>query len=227
MEPPQTLISTVSGLQTSLSTLHPQLNVLTTSLSSSSNENLGATQAHLTDATSILHRLLSFLRASTRRGSSPSPTRENGELQSILAHLFGAFALAEGEALSATHTSESALSSIASFQTSRVSPLLQEFSSAKERALELVAQATTKVAVANEERMHTELKLQGNRESIEAASQHLDEVQETLNTMADSMGVLAEKKRELEEKKRELEERRELQRVCLPDPSLCDIGMVG
>jgi len=228
MDPPQSLASTVSALQASLGALHPQLNVLTASLAASSTEGLATTQSHLADAASILHRLLAFLNTSSRRGSVPSPARENGELQFLLAHLFGAFALAEGEALAVTQASEAALSSIASFQTSQVSPLLRDFSSAKERALVLVAQATTKVAVANENKMHMELKLQGNRESVEATSKHLDEVQARLNTMACSMETLVEKKRELEERKLEAKEKRELQRVCPPDPLLQrDTGVFG
>ncbi|KAF8542731.1 hypothetical protein BDD12DRAFT_875825 [Trichophaea hybrida] len=203
----------LSDLQTSLSSLQPQLASLSHSLTSSASQNLDETHTHLDKAANTLRDILEFLYAASshRRNSLPASTaaRDNGELQSLIAHLFAAYAVAEGVALEGTHICAAALSDISLFQESRVEPLLQDFSAAKEAALACLSAATQTVEEAQFAEDEATRALEKNRDSITATSKHLDDVQESLNAMAYQMEDFAERRRELEAKKQEAKEKRQ------------------
>jgi hypothetical protein len=213
------LSPSLSNLQTSLSTLQPQLASLSQSLTTSTSQNLDETHTHFDKATSILRDILEFLYAASshRRNSLLASTaaRDNGELQSLTAHLFGQFAVTEGVASEGTHVGTAALSDISLFQESRVEPLLRDFSAAKEAALACLSAATQTVEDAQFREDEAARALEKNRDSIAATSKHLDDVQESLNAMAYQMEELAERKKEIEAKKLEAKEKRQASGVSL------------
>ncbi|KAA8913496.1 hypothetical protein FN846DRAFT_100217 [Sphaerosporella brunnea] len=216
------LDASVSDLQRALDTLQPELHTLTSSVPSASIRSI------LSEASESLHQLLAFLSArknpSAAAATAAARARDNGELQAQLAQLFAALARAEGDAIVEGHSCEMALADVSKFQDAKVSPLLRDFSSVKERALALVADSARAVDAAIEEQGESKRRVEANTERVAATSKDLDEVQASLNTMAYQMEALVERRMELEERKQEAKERREIQRVCV-FPSILFIAM--
>lgn len=204
------LDASVSDLQRALDTLQPELHTLTSSVPSASIRSI------LSEASESLHQLLAFLSArknpSAAAATAAARARDNGELQAQLAQLFAALARAEGDAIVEGHSCEMALADVSKFQDAKVSPLLRDFSSVKERALALVADSARAVDAAIEEQGESKRRVEANTERVAATSKDLDEVQASLNTMAYQMEALVERRMELEERKQEAKERREIQR---------------
>ena len=195
------LASSVISLNKSLSTLLPQITKATSSIIIAVNAS--PKQPTPPPAVQHVHDFLEFLSSP----STPAGIIENGQLQSRLAHIFAAFALAEADALSQALAADAALAELHALQVQRIDPVLREFSGIKERALALSAAAFTELYAAEQEDREVCALVQQNRESAATAIKDLDDVSAALEEMAADINAL-------EERAKVLEERKERSKVC-------------
>ncbi|KAI5780395.1 hypothetical protein EDC01DRAFT_753926 [Geopyxis carbonaria] len=211
----------VTAFHSDLEALLPRIDDLAVRINDAATAHIDETGAANSQALLYVENLLEFVRTTTpprAPDASPSP-RVLGELHSLVAHLYGRFAVAKGVASDTARSCAELSQPIREFSTTEFAPLVTRSKELTTRVTAANDEAAAAAAATKTEHQAAQAEMDAKHDAITSTERQLKELHTNLTELRAQITGLEAEKTALERKASAAKERQRQQGVSFFAPS--------